>query len=155
MKAVLAESYCASVPFILEWNNWVPLKVNIMAWKSEIGRLPTLMALRSKDVHVGSVVCKLCGSEEESSEHLFTSCFFASHVWQAVAAWCKVSPIYAFSIKDLLMAHKEQRMDRRLKKVFNGVLMTVCWGIWKARNEAVFFGATVNVAKTITMEDIK
>ncbi|KAJ0836378.1 putative RNA-directed DNA polymerase [Helianthus annuus] len=153
MKKLLSDANGLAAPFVIEWNNWVPLKANILVWKAEMDRLPTLTALRSRNVQVDSTLCKLCGHEEETSEHLFTSCIFASLIWQAVAAWCKVPHIYAFSVRDLLLVHKEQQMEQRLRKAFHGVMITACWCVWKARNEAVFSGLSPNVAKTL--EDIK
>ncbi|KAJ0497884.1 putative reverse transcriptase zinc-binding domain-containing protein [Helianthus annuus] len=137
----------------MDWNNWVPLKANIFLWKAEMNRIPTLTALTSRSIQVGTTVCKLCGHDEETSEHLFTSCFFASQVWWLVANWCKVPPIFAFSTRDLLLVHKVQRLDRRLKKVFHGIMITACWCIWKTRNGVIFSGKTAEATRTL--EEIK
>ncbi|MFS7918178.1 putative reverse transcriptase zinc-binding domain-containing protein [Helianthus anomalus] len=45
---------------------------------------------RRRNVNVDSLVCKLCGDQNESSEHLFTSCLFVSLIWSQVSNWCGV-----------------------------------------------------------------
>lgn len=44
-------------------------------------------------VYVASVAdpkCQICGFADESVDHIFTSCYVASVVWQGISQWCKV-----------------------------------------------------------------
>ncbi|XP_076882090.1 uncharacterized protein LOC143530431 [Bidens hawaiensis] len=153
MKKLLSKSQVAHSLFILEWNNWVPLKTNIFAWKAEMDRASTLVGLTKRNVNAGSVVCRLCDEGEETSDHLLISCFYATMVWQFISNWCQIPPIYAFSVSDLLKVHKASILDRRKAKVLHAIILTTCWCIWKLRNELIFDNKSVNLSKI--MEDIK
>ncbi|XP_076917464.1 uncharacterized protein LOC143577543 [Bidens hawaiensis] len=152
MKQILLKNSNMPVPFTIKWNSWVPIKVNILAWKAEMDRLPTYVALVKRNVDVGST-CRLCGDYEETCDHLLTSCYFAMLIWQFVSNWCNIPPIFAFSVRDLLTFHEYCNLGLKKNKVLYGVILTACWCIWKTRNEMIFQNKTANISKT--MKDIK
>ncbi|MFS7937724.1 putative reverse transcriptase zinc-binding domain-containing protein [Helianthus anomalus] len=124
--------------FVFEWCRWVPLKCNIFAWRLELNRIATYDALFSRGIVSQVGTCPMCGSDDESVIHLFISCRFASIIWYKVSRWCHIPSIFAFSIKDLLEIHKFSRLGASAKKILQGVIITVCWCIWLARNKTVF-----------------
>ncbi|KAJ0476786.1 putative reverse transcriptase zinc-binding domain-containing protein [Helianthus annuus] len=126
--------------FVLDWCKWVPLKCNVFVWRTEMNRIPTLDVLRSRGIGVGDGICPLCKSEVESVDHLFTSCIMATILWQKISRWCHISPIFAFSFKDLLVIHRDKYIDHRVKPVVHGIIISACWCLWLARNKAVFSG---------------
>ncbi|KAJ0779037.1 putative reverse transcriptase zinc-binding domain-containing protein [Helianthus annuus] len=93
----------------MELCKWVPSKCNIHAWRLEMDRLPTKEALRKRNVPVGDISYPFCGSDDESAENLFIACFVASNVWNGISSWCRIPNIFAFTIKDLLDIHKDQK----------------------------------------------
>ncbi|KAL9991673.1 putative reverse transcriptase zinc-binding domain-containing protein [Helianthus debilis subsp. tardiflorus] len=153
MKQVLFKISNDPVRFIMAWNSWVPKKVDLFMWKTEMNRIPTLVAIRNSNVNMESVVCSLCGEQDESSEHLLISCEFASAVWNYISSWCGVSPIFAFSVWDLLTLHHNSRFGRQKNKVFQGVIMTAGWCIWNMRNDKFYSNKSATFAKVV--EDIK
>ncbi|XP_022003431.1 uncharacterized protein LOC110900881 [Helianthus annuus] len=88
------------------WNNWNPTKVNFLAWRISLDRVPTLIALAHRDVITGQIRCKFYDQQEEDADHLFVNCEVARYLWNFVSHWCKVASIYAFRAKDLLDWHK-------------------------------------------------
>ncbi|KAJ0586264.1 putative reverse transcriptase zinc-binding domain-containing protein [Helianthus annuus] len=153
MKKKLSNSVITAAPFVVQWNNWVPKKLNIFMWRAEKKRIPTIDALRQRNVPVEDGSCKLCGDIEETVDHLLNSCQFAAQVWQGVSTWCRIPPIFAFEVRDLCMVHKNLNLVAGKKKVINGVVLTACWCIWKERNEVVFADKKASVAKVL--EEIK
>ncbi|KAM0067788.1 hypothetical protein Hdeb2414_s0002g00065421 [Helianthus debilis subsp. tardiflorus] len=97
-------------------------------------------------------MCWLCGNCLESVDHFFTACHFSQTVWQIVATWCHIQPIFAFHIKDLLDIHKPMNLSKRRRKALQAVIMTVIWSIWKSRNEAVFRAKDPNMKRN--MEEV-
>ncbi|KAJ0490856.1 putative RNA-directed DNA polymerase [Helianthus annuus] len=132
-----------------EWNNWVPKKVGIVAWRAEMERLPTRCALAARSIPVNDRTCIMCGSYDESSEHLLVSCQFAQMVWQNIALWCSIPPIIAFDLKDMLTLHEVCTVSGKKKKVLHAVILVAIWSIWKSRNEAVFQQKSPNMTKTL------
>ncbi|KAJ0805311.1 putative reverse transcriptase zinc-binding domain-containing protein [Helianthus annuus] len=112
----------------MDWNWWVPKKRNILIWKAEMDKILSRVVLKRRGVDVGSTVCSMCRDQHETSEHLFTSCLFASLVWGEISRWCGVQSVFAFSIRDLLLLHKSPVLGR-IKKVFQSVILTTCWVI--------------------------
>ncbi|KAJ0477029.1 putative RNA-directed DNA polymerase [Helianthus annuus] len=147
-------SFNRSVPqHIFKWNSWVPKKVAIVAWRGEMERLPTRQALSARNVPVLDQRCVMCGEYIETCEHLFVSCQFAQIIWQNVADWCKIPPIYAFGLKDLLVLHESVSGSRMKRKALHAVVLVSIWCLWKARNELVFRQTNPNTIKLL--EEIK
>ncbi|KAJ0466659.1 putative reverse transcriptase zinc-binding domain-containing protein [Helianthus annuus] len=121
----------------MKWISWVPLKVKIFVWRLEMDRIPTRAALRRRHINLQDVSCALCEAEEETTLHLYTGCGFTFGVWSAIGAWCKIDPIFAFDVKDLLKLANGRRIKEE-KKIIQGIVMVSMWVIWNARNEKIF-----------------
>ncbi|XP_022040060.1 uncharacterized protein LOC110942593 [Helianthus annuus] len=131
--------------YVIERCKWVPIKCNVFVWRVELNRIPTADALRKRGIQVGNGVCPLCKTDDESVEHIFTSCIVAVILWQKVSWWCGMAPIYAFSVKDLLDVHKDRNINSGVKHVVQGIMFISVWCLWLARNRAVFSNADVKV----------
>ncbi|KAK1436346.1 hypothetical protein QVD17_02125 [Tagetes erecta] len=121
-----------------QWNSWVPLKVNIFAWRAEKDRIATRLALSYRGIPLDSTRCPHCGDYDESANHLLVSCYIAHLVWQHISSWCKIPPLFAFTTKDILEAHKHINVSSKKKKIIQAIILTACWSLWKTRNERIF-----------------
>ncbi|XP_021986173.1 uncharacterized protein LOC110882468 [Helianthus annuus] len=137
LKKAMVEEY-QQVGFVMYWIKWVPIKCSINAWRAACQRIPTKTELRRRDVLTGSVTCSMCEDQDETVEHLFTGCVVAMEVWARIAAWCKIPPIYAFDVKDLLELYKTVAGNKKRKKIIHGIIIASMWAIWLARNDKVF-----------------
>ncbi|PWA43878.1 toll/interleukin-1 receptor (TIR) domain-containing protein [Artemisia annua] len=113
-----------------------------------MGMIPTVKALRHRNIPVADVSCLFCGDAEESVDHLFTGCMVAKVLWQHIASWCKVQNWFAFSFKDLMEVHNFVGLSGRVRDIFYGIIIIGCWSIWRARNRLKF------QSKKDRMEDI-
>ncbi|PWA52985.1 RNA-directed DNA polymerase, eukaryota [Artemisia annua] len=134
---------------VFEWCKWVPKKCNIFGWRAGMDRIPTMCALRSRNIPVADVTCVLCGDSEESLEHLFTGCIFASRIWHYISSWCKTQSFFVFSFKDLLDFHKFSGLAGIAKDLLYGIIIIGCWCIWKARNNLRFQSKKARVEDVI------
>ncbi|KAJ0830373.1 putative reverse transcriptase zinc-binding domain-containing protein [Helianthus annuus] len=123
-----------------EWNRWSPIKVNFLIWRLVMDRLPTMVNLAKRNIQVGSLMCKLCGESEETSEHLFVSCGLTQSIWDFVGSWCRLYGFFLFDVKDVLGYHRMTRGTKEWKKVVYTIIQTTIWCIWRARNNATFNG---------------
>ncbi|XP_022028104.1 uncharacterized protein LOC110929283 [Helianthus annuus] len=121
-----------------EWNNWVPLKVNFLAWRIYMGRAATMDGLRRRNVHLDSYLCKMCGEVDETEDHLFSGCQFALAVWDCIAEWTRCPRLFAFTAKDITTVHNQVRGSTKWRKLMQLIVMVTLWGIWRSRNDRVF-----------------
>ncbi|KAI3704850.1 hypothetical protein L1987_75079 [Smallanthus sonchifolius] len=124
--------------FVFKWSKWVPKKCNIFIWRAEMGRIATVDALRRRNCFSGDSTCVLCDDFDESADHLLCACSVASNVWSMVSRWCRVSPIFAFSVRDLLSLSDISGLGEMAKEAFQGILIVGVWCIWRARNNKRF-----------------
>ncbi|XP_022042172.1 uncharacterized protein LOC110944836 [Helianthus annuus] len=130
-----------------EWNGWIPRKVNIFGWRMNLDRLSTRTTLARRNITMASVVCPLCGEKDETVQHIFGSCYISSVVWHLVSRWLPISPIYTFNISDLLRVHNHINRPAAMKKMVHAIILTVCWSLWKLRNDVVFSGKRVDISR--------
>ncbi|MFS7957625.1 hypothetical protein Hanom_Chr07g00668551 [Helianthus anomalus] len=55
-----------------------------------------------------------------------------------ISSWCKISPIFAFSIQDLLLIHEHAGLNKVASEALHGIIITAYWCIWSARNDRRF-----------------
>ncbi|KAJ0852104.1 hypothetical protein HanRHA438_Chr14g0634401 [Helianthus annuus] len=48
-------------------------------------------------------------------------------VWSFISTWCKVGPIFVFSVKDIVNLHEHMGQRNNAKGVFKGIIMVECW----------------------------
>ncbi|KAJ0445231.1 putative RNA-directed DNA polymerase [Helianthus annuus] len=136
-----------------EWNSWSPIKINFLLWRLIQDRIPTAVALQRRNVDLPSVRCNLCNAFEESALHLFGACSVAIQVWDYIARWCRLKPIFILELKDLANIHNQNRGSKMWKKAVYLVVQTTIWCIWRSRNSTVFNRKRVSVTNII--EEIK
>ncbi|XP_076954216.1 uncharacterized protein LOC143628536 [Bidens hawaiensis] len=107
------------------------------------------MALVKRNIQVEDDRCLLCDVGFESADHITTGCLVASVVWDHISQWCKVPPIFGFTVRDLLDLYKSMELGDVEKEVFHGIVIVACWRIWMARNEKFFKGKEVKIEELI------
>lgn len=91
-----------------------------------------------RNVHILSMVCRVCGMEEETLEHSFSSCEVAARVWDFISHWCRIDRFFFFSVRDLPIIAQQLRGDAGWKQTVHLIIATSIWCIWRNRNDAVF-----------------
>ncbi|KAJ0845937.1 putative RNA-directed DNA polymerase [Helianthus annuus] len=132
-----------------KWNNWVPKKVAIVAWRAEMDRLPSKCALIRRNIPVQNDQCVFCGECSETNEHIFLTCQFSQIVWQIIADWCRIPPIFAFGISDLLSPTGVPASSRKKWKAVHAIVLVTFWSLWKMRNESVYGQGVPNVTRIV------
>ncbi|KAJ0455678.1 putative reverse transcriptase zinc-binding domain-containing protein [Helianthus annuus] len=135
--------------FALEWCKWIPAKVNIFVWRAELDRIATTSALERRNIMVPNKNCVFCDDFIETTEHLFSGCIFSSGVWLAIASWCGVPNLFAFSIRDVVTMHNLVGFKGIKKVAFHGVMYVAVWSIWRARNQCIFSDKKLKVMEVI------
>ncbi|GKC99720.1 reverse transcriptase domain, reverse transcriptase zinc-binding domain protein [Tanacetum coccineum] len=108
------------------WNKLVPKKVNIFIWRALKGRIPM--------------------REELDKRHRFG---YVTIVWEKIFKWWKVGNINAFSIGDLFNSNGNVDIPNHSYRVWQAVIWTCGYYIWKERNSRVFKGKVASTDKIV------
>ncbi|KAJ0527046.1 putative RNA-directed DNA polymerase [Helianthus annuus] len=121
------------------WNNWVPPKVNLFAWRATLNRIPSKVNLIHRGVIMGDDKCVRCGLRPETVEHILWDCWIAKSIWWTIMVWLKLPfPVGDCSLSQLLGTTKDMKGSKEWKKIIGAVLMVAAWEIWKTRNDNTF-----------------
>ncbi|GJS71221.1 RNA-directed DNA polymerase, eukaryota, reverse transcriptase zinc-binding domain protein [Tanacetum coccineum] len=108
------------------WINYVPNKVNVLAWKVMTDSLPTRFNITRRGIPIDSILCVNCDMGVETSRHLFFSCRMAKEVTNLIARWWDVPEPECESYEDWLVWVTNVRLPLKNKKLFEGAFY-VLW----------------------------
>ncbi|KAJ0524875.1 putative reverse transcriptase zinc-binding domain-containing protein [Helianthus annuus] len=137
-KLLMTEGSNEEVIFSFKDCGWVPYKCKIFIWRAVLDKIPTRQALLRRNIAIESDVCILCGEASESVDHLFSGCSITTAVWNRFVEWAKLPPFFAFSFLDIMDLHKGTVGNQKAKELVRGLVMVICWTIWKYRNDKIF-----------------
>ncbi|XP_010551193.1 PREDICTED: uncharacterized protein LOC104821877 [Tarenaya hassleriana] len=85
-----------TVHVIAPWSSivWFPLAIPrhaFLHWQVMLSRLPTKDRLQQWGI-TSDATCRLCDGEDESHQHLFFGCTYASHLWRHFGEVCWADP---------------------------------------------------------------
>ena len=120
------------------WNKLVPKKVNIFVWRALRGRLLVRVELDRRGVDLDSVLCPSCKSFVETCTHSLITCDLAMGVWDKIFNWWKVGIVNAFSLDEFFSSNGNVNVPIYFSRVWQAVIWTTGYFIWKERNARVF-----------------
>ena len=129
----------------LVWHPATVPKHAINSWLFMRNRNPTMDRLLAWGLDVEGI-CLLCGTQQESRNHLFFECTFSAEVWRAALLRLRVynAPTSWESVIDWLSAFSG---DRQHKLVVLQIWQGCLYEIWKERNSRFHLGTTVPTSK--------
>ncbi|KAM0072977.1 putative reverse transcriptase zinc-binding domain-containing protein [Helianthus debilis subsp. tardiflorus] len=145
VKRLLNKGRGSSENFVVKWCKWLPIKCNVSIWRAEMDRISTVVELVKRNINIANTNCPLCEFDDETVEHVFTSCFVALVVWPKISRWCKVPNIYTFSFRDLLDFHSRCGLGEKAAEALKGIIRIAYWSLWRARNGLKFNGKKVRI----------
>ena len=120
------------------WVKYVPIKVNILAWKIRCDVLPTRMNLSRRGIDIQAISCPICDYGVESSKHLFFICNMIRDIGKQIVRWWNINYEEVSSYEEWKTWLISCRMAPKLKQVFEGVWYTLWWFVWNYRNKLLF-----------------
>ncbi|XP_058761210.1 uncharacterized protein LOC131634556 [Vicia villosa] len=118
----------------LEWGKIIwkvhsPASYSLLFWRLLHNKIPTDISLASRGLYLPSQ-CSLCGTQEESTNHLFFFCPFATKFWNFLS----IALSHSFSsIEDVWIAYNKLSSAQG-KVVLLAAVICIISKIWKARN---------------------
>ncbi|WVZ52762.1 hypothetical protein U9M48_003790, partial [Paspalum notatum var. saurae] len=124
------------------WKSWALPKCKVFLWLALRNKCWTIDRLAMRGLpHPSQGV--LCDQEEETVQHILTSCVFARQFWHHLLAPLGMSSI-APSLDEISFADWWKkaigRVEKPRKKGFNSLLILGAWTLWNHRNNCVLKG---------------
>ncbi|GKA12702.1 RNA-directed DNA polymerase, eukaryota [Tanacetum coccineum] len=138
IRSALDDHFLPSADVATRWVKFVPIKVNIFAWRARLNRLPTRGNLLARGVSLDSSLCPICNELQEDSDHLFFSCDLGKCTLQNICRWWNLQWEEVSSFVDWYSWFSSIRLPIKLKTILEGVFYTSWWHIWSFRNRLIF-----------------
>ncbi|GKB70074.1 RNA-directed DNA polymerase, eukaryota, reverse transcriptase zinc-binding domain protein [Tanacetum coccineum] len=122
------------------WIRYVPIKLNVLAWKIKTDALPTRLNISRRGIDIQSMTCPICDGGVESSNHLFFSCNLVRQIGRQIARWWDISYVDAHSYDEWYTWILSLRVAAKTKMMIEGIFYATWWSIWTYRNKLIFEG---------------
>ncbi|GJY79634.1 RNA-directed DNA polymerase, eukaryota [Tanacetum coccineum] len=137
-RYVLDDIYLPALSVETRWVRYVPIKVNVFAWRARLDRLPTRLNLSKRGILTNSIACPICDSAQEDVHHLFFGCTMAKDLSSLICRWWNLPWTAMVSFSDWDAWFLSTRLSSKLKSLLEGVFLTAWWSIWSFRNRLLF-----------------
>ncbi|XP_010690622.1 uncharacterized protein LOC104904129 [Beta vulgaris subsp. vulgaris] len=137
----------------MEWsrlicNNKASPKSKFTLWMALQNRLPTADRLSKWNIPC-SIRCKLCEAEDESIQHLFVTCDYATTIWKAIHSkmhWEYQACSFCEEVRKARIKARGQSCQARL---YVRLFTEAVYAIWLQRNNKVFNDAVVPATELV------
>ncbi|GJS57179.1 RNA-directed DNA polymerase, eukaryota [Tanacetum coccineum] len=141
-----------SVASKTRWIKFIPIKINILAWKVNHNALPTRWNLSNRGINIQSLVCPVCDDGIETTSHLFFSCSMTNAIYERITRWWNIPFVGWTSYEEWLGWFISIRFPANLKAILEGVFYVSWWFIWRFRNKLLF--DTQSSSKALLFDNI-
>ncbi|GJT77177.1 RNA-directed DNA polymerase, eukaryota [Tanacetum coccineum] len=121
VQNLLDDVFLPKAPIATRWIKYVPIKLNVFAWKVHLNRLPTRVNLQHRGVLVSDPSCPICHSEDEDLAHLFFRCSLVTDIVRLVCRWWNIAWASIDSYSNWLHWFNAIRLSPKVKDLLEGV----------------------------------
>ncbi|PWA74117.1 RNA-directed DNA polymerase, eukaryota [Artemisia annua] len=104
------------------WNNFVPIKLNILLWRIALARIPSRDNLVSHGIVLDSTLCPVCSTSLETVEHVFADCVELRGIWSNISRWWNVPTPSHVSVDSLINWADHSKLSVLQRKCFDAFL---------------------------------
>ncbi|GJT74504.1 DNA-directed DNA polymerase [Tanacetum coccineum] len=138
-------SICSGTP--TRWIKLVPIKVNILAWRLALDKLPTRLTMSLRGLELPSIHFPVCNSNVESTSYLFFACNVARDISSNILMW-RGLPVASY--QDWNGWIDSLKLQKEVKEYLEATFLVAWWHIWRYRNSVIF---TSIIPKKATLFD--
>nr|GEY09799.1 RNA-directed DNA polymerase, eukaryota [Tanacetum cinerariifolium] len=112
VRTILDDIFLLFAVDATRWVKYIPIKINVFAWRARLDRLPTRSNLVRRGVVLDSSLCPLCGLVPEDIYHVLFRCDTTKLVFRRICRWIKL--------------------------ILEGVFYVAWWHLWVYRSQSIF-----------------
>ncbi|GJS72036.1 RNA-directed DNA polymerase, eukaryota, partial [Tanacetum coccineum] len=90
VRKIIDDKSLSDVDSKTRWIKYVPIKVNVHAWKVKTDSLPTRFNVSRRCIDIDSIMCAICDNGVETSKHLFFYCCMVIQIVRKITRWWDV-----------------------------------------------------------------
>ncbi|XP_071703971.1 uncharacterized protein [Rutidosis leptorrhynchoides] len=136
-------------------NNLVPQKIGIFVWRLLRKRIAVKEELDRRGIDLDSLLCPICNDAVESVDHAIISCKYAQEVWIGILKWWNLPLQSGITIDEMIKGSNSIVSAPRFKKIWQAVVWTTCYLLWKNRNLKVFQNDVWATSKIVNEVQVK
>jgi hypothetical protein len=135
------------------WKSWAPGKCKLFLWLAAHDRCWTADRLARRNLpHLD--LCPLCDQEEETINHLMSSCVFAREFWFILLQRVGLGA-FAPQVSEITFQEWWRQVLSSIstpnRRGINSLIILGAWTLWRHRNDCVFNGAAPRLAMALAM----
>ena len=138
IRLILDDMYLPSLSTETRWIRFVPIKVNVFAWRARLDRLPTRLNLSKRGIQINSITCPICDLANEDVSHVLFGCSMSRDLTSMIFRWWDIPWSSMGSFSDWDEWFLSIRLPSKLKSLLEAVFLTTWWFIWSFRNRLLF-----------------
>ncbi|GJS39529.1 RNA-directed DNA polymerase, eukaryota [Tanacetum coccineum] len=100
VRKIIDDKSLSDVDSKTRWIKYVPIKVNVHAWKVKTYSLPTRFNVSRIGIDIDSIMCAICDNGVETSRHLFFYCCMVRQIVRKITRWWDVLYVEVESYED-------------------------------------------------------
>ncbi|GKA28194.1 RNA-directed DNA polymerase, eukaryota [Tanacetum coccineum] len=140
VRKIIDDKSLSDVDSKTRWIKYVPIKVNVHAWKVKTDSLPTRFNVSRRGIDIDSIMCAICDNGVETSRHLFFYCCMVRQIVRKITRWWDVPYVEVESYEDWYNWLVNLRISSMHKQMFEGV----CGGTYgRIDTEVLIFDSLV------------
>ncbi|GJY50828.1 F-box domain, cyclin-like protein [Tanacetum coccineum] len=120
IRCLLDEYFLPNDPVATRWVKFIPININVFAWRVYLDRLPTRLNLNRRNIQVLDQSCPVCKDAAEEVSHLFFSCPLAVDVHKLICRWWNLTWSQLSSYEEWLSWFKDIHLGSVLKCMLEG-----------------------------------
>ncbi|GJT65335.1 reverse transcriptase domain, reverse transcriptase zinc-binding domain protein [Tanacetum coccineum] len=119
----------------------------LLKMKMVISRISVHVELDKRGTELDSLLCSCCDDSVELCDHNLVTCNVAKSVWDNIFEWWKISPVNVFLANDLFCLSGNVVVQSYSRVLWQLVIWTAGYYIWKERNSRVFKAKMASINK--------
>ncbi|GJR85046.1 RNA-directed DNA polymerase, eukaryota [Tanacetum coccineum] len=123
---------------VTRWIKYIPIKVNIFAWKVRLNRLPSRINLSQRGILLDSLDCPVCSDAPEDLYHCIFRCEVVNGIMILFCRWWNIDWVPINSYDEWLLWFNFIRLNSKIKKLLEGACYVMWWHLWNFRNQTLF-----------------
>nr|GEU97702.1 RNA-directed DNA polymerase, eukaryota [Tanacetum cinerariifolium] len=152
VRTILDDVFLPSAADATIWVKYIPIKINVFAWRARLDHLPTRSNLVRRGVVLDSSLCLLCGLVPEDIHNVLFRCDTAKLVFRRICRWWDLDWHDLLSFSNWNAWFSAIRLPSKIKLILELVFYVAWWHRWVYRNQSIF--AATPPRRSVIFDDI-